>query len=254
MFTMNPVRIVLVIGCTILAVVGSYVPAGAGTFVSYNGKFHFVYPESWIQVDYTTAEVYLTRGDPEKEVDFEAVFSETKTYALFQGLYLILTVDTVGQLLPEQIDSVVNTLTREFRRPIKEVTPDAFLAAPCRDSIVFDREGGRVSIESEVPGDRSGPRTNLLAMKFYEHGIANFYFYAPSAEYAGGLPILRHMVMSLSIGETPPAVSAEPVKVADIGTDGKKARNYGLYFGGPLFIIFVIVIVRLRKKKAQRKL
>ena len=85
--------------------------ATAETFVSFNGKFHFSYPDSWAQVDYQTAEFYLTRGEAETEVDFEAVFSERQTFVIFQGQYLILTVDTVGNMTPEKIDSVLAELT-----------------------------------------------------------------------------------------------------------------------------------------------
>ena len=80
--------------------------AAADTFVSYNGKFHFSYPEAWVQVDYTTAEYYLTHGNPENQVDFEAVFSEKQSFVIFQGQYMILTVDTLGPMSAEAVDSV----------------------------------------------------------------------------------------------------------------------------------------------------
>ena len=170
----------------------------ADTFVSYNGKFNFTYTETWAQVDYTTAEYYLTRGDEEVEVDFEAVFSEKQTRIIFHGQYLILTVDTVGSMTSEAIDSVLKDLSSEFNRPIKEVSPEDFLSGSLIDTIAFDRTNSLVGIESEVTGDDTGPRINLLVMKLYEQGIANFYFYAPKVEFVPSLPIFRDMVMSFS--------------------------------------------------------
>ena len=223
----------------------------AEIFESFNGQFHFAYPDSWLQIDYVTADVYLSRGNPDQEVDFEAVFSEKKAFAVFQGQYLILTVDTVGPLTTEQRDSVINSMSNEFDRPVKEVASDAFMMATCRDSIVFDRAGGRVVVETEVPGDQSGPRVNLLAMKFYDRGIANFYFYSPAGDVAANLPVYREMVMSFSTEQLQPTAQSGAIKVADIESGRNKTRNYSLFFGGPILIVILILIIQLRRKRKR---
>lgn len=249
---MNFFRPRALIGLSVLiAAILAATTATAEVFESFNGRFHFAYPDSWVQIDYVTAEVYLTRGNPDQEVDFEAVFSDKKAFAVFQGQYLILTVDTVGPLTAEQRDSVLNNMSREFNRPVKEVTSDAFMMAACRDSIVFDRADGRVVVETEVPGDKSGTRVNLLVMKFYDQGIANFYFYCPAIEVAANLPVFREMVMSFSTEQLQPATPAGPIKVADIESGRNKTRNYSLFFGGPILIVFLILIIQLRKKRKR---
>jgi len=225
--------------------------ASAETFVSYNGRFHFSYPNSWTQIDFTTAQFYLTRGDTARTVDFEAVFCEKDALVLFQDQYLILTVDTVGDLAPLQIDSVVSGLSTEFKRPVKEVSTDAFLRTYCPDSIIFDRAGKRVSIESEVPGDSSGTKNNLLVMSFYDNGIANFYFYCPSIEYVYNLPVYREMAISVSTEPMPASAPTEPVKVADIETKSNNSSTYMLFFGVPFILILIALIVRLRTKRQQ---
>lgn len=222
----------------------------AEEFVSFNGGFHFSYPDTWMQIDYMTAEYYLSNGDPNKEVDFEAVFSVKETMVLFQGQYLILTVDTIGSLTPLQIDSVVTNMATDFKRPVKEISTDAFLVASCRDSLLFDRANGLLAAETEVPGDKTGPRTNLLVMKFYEHGIANFYFYAPSAEYPLGLLSYRQMVMSFSTKNLEEALGRDTVKVAD--SDGKTSVT-GKYFVMliGLFVIALAILVARRKRTGK---
>jgi len=226
----------------------------AGTFVSFNGKFSFTYPDSWAQVDYQTAEFYLTRGDPENEVDFEAVFSEKETFVLFQGQYLILTVDTVGGLSPEQIDSVMADMSEEFDRPINETAPEVFMTGSSRDSIMFDRANNLVAIETEVAGNDSGPRVNLLVMKFYEQGIANYYFYTPTVEFIPSLPTYRGMVTSFSTQELVDALrSDDEVRIADLDNDDDSVGRYSLMFGG-LFIILVIVLaMRIRSRNKKNK-
>jgi phosphotransferase system glucose/maltose/N-acetylglucosamine-specific IIC component len=222
----------------------------AEEFVSFNGGFHFSYPETWMQIDYMTAEYYLTQGDLKKEVDFEAVFSVKETMVLFQGQYMILTVDTVGSLTSLQIDSVVTSTAAEFKRPVKEVSSEEFLVGSCRDSLLFDRANGLLAAETEVPGDKTGTRTNLLVMKFYERGIANFYFYAPSAEYPLGLPNYRQMVMSFSTENLEEALGRDSVKVAD--SDGKTnvtGRYFIMLIG--LFVIALAILVARRKRTSK---
>ncbi len=251
MYSIRLTRLGLMLSLVVLSLCLATVSASAETFVSYNGRFHFTYPDTWTQLDYTTAQFYLSRGDTAQKVEFEAVFCEKNAMVLFEDQYLILTVDTVGNLAPHQIDSVIGSLSTEFKRPIKEVTSDVFLRSYCKDSVVFDRAGKRASVESEVPGDSSGTKINLLVMTFYEQGIANFYFYSPTFKYAANLPLYREMIMSVSTEPLPNATTAEPVKVADIEKKPEGSLNYPLIFGTPLFIILLVLIVRLRKKRQQ---
>ena len=223
----------------------------ADTFVSFNGQFLFSYPETWMQIDYTTAEYYLTRGNPEQEVDFEAVFSVRETMVLFQGQYLILTVDTLGSLTPEQIDSVVAVTSEEFKHPVKEVSPDAFLTGSSRDSILFDRASGLLAVETLVKGTETASRVNLLVMKFYPRGIANFYFYAPEAEFVSALTDYRDMVMSFSTENLDKALGRDSVKIAEPESEGKIAGKYIFMFAGLVVIILAILVVRTRRAKNQ---
>ncbi len=221
----------------------------AETFVSYNGEFHFSYPESWAQVDYTTAEYYLTRNNPEEEVDFEAVFSEKQTFSLFQGQYMILTVDTLGARAIEAADSVVEQVSEEFGRPIKEVSPEEFLSASLIDTIAFDRANNLLGIESEVAGGDAGPRISLLVMKLYEYGIANYYFYAPKVEYLPSLATYRDMVTSHStraIEET----TQEEVRVADLEDDDNNGVPIAIY--GGLAAVLIAIIAQRRRSRAKK--
>ena len=113
-----------------------------------------------------------------------------------------------------------------------------------QSSIAFDRGNQLVSIENEVAGDDSGPRINLLVMKFYEHGIANYYFYIPWAEFEASLPFLKEMVTSFSTENLDEALNREPVRVADLEEPG--VGRYVIMFGGLFVILVVLVIIRVR--------
>lgn len=224
--------------------------AAADTFVSYGGKFHFSYPEEWVQVDYNTAAYYLSRGDDENQVDFEAVFSEKANFIIFQGQYLILTIDTLGPILPEKVDSLLDNLADDFGRPIKEVSSEEFLSRTMGDTIAFDRINNLVGVETEVGGGDAGPRVNLLVMKLYEHGIANFYFYAPQVEFAASLPTYRDMAMSFST-EAVAKADPEDVRVADLDDDSNIGGSVVMFAG--LAIILIVIIAARRKSRAKKQ-
>lgn len=227
--------------------------ASAANFVSFNGKFHFSYPNSWAQVDYQTADFYLSRGDPDVEVEFEALFSEREIFVLFQGQYLILTVDTIGTLSTDQVDSVLTDISAEFDRPVKECSTTDFMTRASRDSILFDRENGLVAIETEVAGDDSGPRISLLVMKFYKHGIANYYFYTPRIEFEASLPVYKSMVTSFSSEDMATALqSDEPVRVADLDENESNNGRFVALFGGLVAILIVIIASRAKAKRENK--
>ena len=222
--------------------------AAADTFVSYNGKFHFSYPEAWVQVDYTTAEYYLTHGNPENQVDFEAVFSEKQSFVIFQGQYMILTVDTLGPMSAEAVDSVVTDISSEFNRPVKELSPEEFLSGSLVDTIAFDRANNLIGIESEVAGGDAGPRVNLLVMKLYEHGIANYYFYTPKVEFMASLSTYRDMVTSFSTEAL--ESSNEEVRIADLDDDNDSGMPVAIY-GGLVAVLIAVIASRKRRAKKQ---
>ena len=176
----------LVVLAGLICLMGSSVLADS-TYVSYNGQFHLTYPDSWGVVNYTTANFYLSGGDPNAELDYDAVFAERASPLLYQGQYMVLKVDTCGNLTSSQIDSVMEEQARIHERPISEVDADDFLTRSDQSVVFVDRENRFFSIEAEVPGDESGPKTNLVVMKFYEVGVAEFHFYAPAREFEASL-------------------------------------------------------------------
>lgn len=226
----------------------------AETFVSFKGQFHIAYPPTWYRVDYQTADFHLSHGDPNRMVDFEVVLHERAATTIFQGQYLVLTVDTTGAFDADQIDSVVSVTEQEFGRPRQEVEWDAFMVASDTGFVYYDAADSLVAIESLVQGDATGTRTNLLVMRFYERGIANFYFYAPTREIEDALPTFREIVASFSTQNMQEALKAatEPVEVADIDkNNGTGIASYILIIAGLALILIVILIVRKKTGSKQ---
>jgi hypothetical protein len=89
-----------------------------------------------------------------------------------------------------------------------------------------------------------------MAMQFYEYGIANFFFYAPSAEFEPALSTYKNMVMSLSTENLDQVLRSEEVKVADVNKSGSTWKYLALI--GGLIVILLVVILAFRKKTNDR--
>ena len=183
------------------------------TFVSFNGGFYIEYPETWQQIDYRTADHYLSQNLGEgEEPDYEAVFVDRASPAIFAGQYLILTVDTVGSLDAGQIDSVLDVISGEFGREIASVSPDSFLVQWDAERIFYDSVNQATAVITELKADETGGRINLMGMKFFENGIANFFFYSPGDQFEAGLSIYKNMMMSLSTESLDEVLHSDEVK------------------------------------------
>ena len=202
--------------------------ASAETFVSYNGKFNITYPDTWEQIDYQTADFYIRQATG--DLAYEAVFATKDSPAVFEGTYVILTVDTSGALDQSRIDSAIGVIVESFGRNLAEL-PLASFATDLSEAVV-------------------APRKNILVQKFYDRGIANFYFYVPDSLLSEGLGSLSEILASFSTETT--RTDTTPVKVADLESrQSSDSTNYVVMYGGLIVILLCLVLVRIRQRRRK---
>ena len=234
-----------------LALLLSLLPAGAlfaDTFVSFNGQFHITYPETWEQVDYQTADYYIRQATG--GLNDESVFAAKDSPSVFEGAYVILTLDTTGALEQAQIDSAIGVIRESFGRNFVSLPLASFATELTDANIGYDRDLQLVAVLSDVTEEGSAPRKNILVQKFYDRGMANFYFYAPDSLLAGGLGALTEILASFSTDMD--RKDTVPVKVADIESrrSSDSTRNLALY-GGLIVILACIILVRVRQRRKK---
>ena len=93
-------------------------------------------------------------------------------------------------------------------------------------------------------------------MKFFEKGLANFYFYAPDTLFDSSSTVFNNILESFSYGNIDSLLSEESLKTADIddissGSESSKEIPVAVMIG---LLIVIIVIVAKRKKKTTSKL
>ncbi len=224
------------------------------TYVSFKGGFYITYPDDWVQIDYSLVDAYLLRNRAgETTLDYDAAFAMKDSPSLFAGNYLILVVDTVGQLSDGQIDSVLNGLSRSFGEEVKYYPVADFLTDLKSNTPSYDAEAKTVTILNEITEQQQLLKKNLLMMKFYDRGIATFYFYSPDSLFEASKPLFDQIVASLSTENVEDALPKEELKVADLEDaesgdedENDKSKKIYLYIGAALVLVIVILIRRLK--------
>lgn len=229
----------------------SLLPAAAvaaETFVSYNGQFHITYPETWEQVDYQTADYYIRQATG--SLNYEAVFAAKESPAVFEGAYVILTLDTSGALEQPQIDSAIGVIRETFGRTLSEMPLASFATGLTEKVVGYDRDLQVVAVLNDVTEEGSVARKNILVQKFYDRGLANFYFYTPDSLLTGSLDVLTEMLASFSVEMD--QKDAAPVKVADLESrkSSDSTRNI-IMWAGLIVILLCIIMVRVRQRRKK---
>lgn len=223
------------------------------TYVSLKGGFYITYPDDWAQVDYWLVDAYLLRNRMDTAVlDYEAAFAFKDAPHFFSGNYLILTVDTVGELKDWEIDSVLIELVRSFGRRVRHSPTADFLANLEPNLPNYDTLAKTVTILNET-SEQQVLKKSLLMMKFYERGIATFYFYSPDSLFETSKSLFEQIVASLSTENVEDALPKEQLKVADLEDaegvhedENKKSKKIYLYIGAALVLLIVVLIRRLK--------
>jgi hypothetical protein len=204
----------------------------ADDFVSLKGKFKITYPKNWSQVDYATADMRI--GQAGGDLGYEAAFTCTDDPVVLDGRYIILTVDTAGELSARQIDSALNGVATDFGRSLRETSSDLFLINPPEDAVSYCPQLKAAAVFNHLDAGTPTSRMNVVLRKFYDRGTADFYFYAPDTLITPGLADLRAVLSSFTT-EDLTVTEGQPPSVGDIEKGETSSSTM------PKMIILVIV-------------
>lgn len=233
--------------------------AQAGTYVSLNGGFHVTYPEDWYQVDYRTVDFYLSQGGSKRVIyNYEVALAPKALMQWNAGAYMMLTIDSIPNMTPKQVDSVLENLAASVDRPINKNHPGMTFDAgwrPLEVAYWSDQKVGAVSIEPDV---QSGDHTRtLVVLKFCPVGTANFYFYAPDSVWEASKAAFAGIMASFSTENIEKALPRETLKVADPNRLKEEPVSKGLPksavpVGGGIIVV-LIAILAARRRRAKKE-
>jgi hypothetical protein len=255
---MNVCLRILIAGAVLT--VGLVGTAEAGHYVSLNGRFHVTYPEDWYQVDYRTVDYHLSQGGSKRVIyNYEVALAPKASPQWNAGAYMMLTIDSIPDMTPRQVDSILQNLSASIDRPVNKNHPGMTFDAGWRPLEVAywpDQKVGAVSIEPDV---KSGDHTRtLVVLKFCPVGTANFYFYAPDSAWEASKAAFAGIMASFSTEDIEKALPKETLKVADASRLKEEPVSKGLpksavpISGGLIVVLIAIIVARRRRAKKEK--
>ncbi|HWR84113.1 MAG TPA: hypothetical protein VN285_12500 [Candidatus Deferrimicrobium sp.] len=223
----------------------------AGTYVSLKGNFYITYPDEWVQVDYRLVDMHLRlSGAGRAMLNYEAVFAPAGRDPFYSGSYCILTVDTVGEVSQQQIDSVLGELERTLGASVTFQTVENVLAESNPRTPAYDAQARTAVVLADITEQDQFIKKHVMMMKFFSRGIATFYFYSPESDFEAGKRVFANIVSSFSTENVDQIIPKEQLKVADLDEPvepTQSPKRIYLYIGAAL-VLAVLVLLRLLKK------
>ena len=224
----------------------------AGTYVSFKGGFYFEYPENWIQVDFNTADLFLSRSVTDlSSMEYEAIFALAESSPFFAGEYLILKLDTLEWLYEYKEDSIIEAVEADIGQKLLNTSVWDQLADTNSFISVYDKENKIIFIQSDITQGVQILKRSIFIKKMYDKGVAEFYFFAPHETFESSKEIFKNIVSSFSTENVEQALPTEKLKVADLDDDANISSTIMITAAAALLII-IAIIVRL-KMAARRK-
>lgn len=230
----------------------------AGTFVDLKGDFYFDYPEDWMEIDHRVVDLHLRANQAgETTLDYDAAFAPKVSSPFYSGAYFILTVDTMSSADAERsIDSVLNDMNAKFGKRVKYYPVADFLADMKSNAPSYDADKKTINVINDIVEGDVVVKRHLLVRKFFERGLASFYFYAPDSLFAQAEPTFNKVLASFHSGGAEAMLPKENLKVADLGDVSKKPPvdddSTVSRFGIPtavLVVLGIIVLAGYRRRK-----
>ncbi len=248
---MNALRLTCLLPLLLLAVAFTAPPAMSETYVNLKGDFYFEYPDDWRLVDHRVVDLHLWKNKAgETTMDYEAVFAPVESVPFYNGIYFVLTVDTAGgAYTQDDIDSVLADMGGKFGQTVRYFPVADFLADMKSNEPSYDENNQTVTVVSDIVEQGEVIKKHLLAIKFYEKGIANFFFYAPTDLFEQTEPVLNQILQSFGSGNAEAMLPKEELKIADIDVDEQNSGDspddgFAISTAVP-WILLVIIIIAL---------
>jgi len=245
--TLTVLAVVLLIGLTANLL-------KAENFVSLNGEFYITLPENWYQVDYKTVDYFLFSGQADQEsFQYEAVFADRDAIPFHNGNYLILTLEKIGNQSNKQIDSILTDLDSVFNEGNKYFPVGNLMTDLKTNSPYYDRPNKTITVLADIIENNLIVKKNIWIKKFYEQGIANFYFYCPDSVFEASKPLFNEILNSFYTDNIEDAMPQEKLELADIKNE--KESTIGKESAIPVAVIvavIIVVIIALKKLKNRK--
>lgn len=226
----------------------------AKPYVSLAGEFYVNLPDDWEQIDFNTVDMFLARNNvSEKQFGYDAVLAPSTNSPFFDGNYLLIRLDTVGELSAKDLDTLLQSLAYSFNQRMRYFPIGDYLTDISTNHPNYDKANRLITMYSEVTERGKAFKKSLLMKKIYHRGVASFYFYSNDSLFDSSLVTFQNIIESFSTENIEAQLPTENIVVVETKKiekpDDGDSSMLAIYVA--LGVVLIIVIRKRRSKKNQ---
>jgi hypothetical protein len=196
----------------------------ANTYINWSSEYYVNYPDNWYQVSYGTADFFLTNQNVDPTTyNYDVVLAQSGDPAFFNMPYAFLHSQLVGELSNKEIDSVLNSLSKDYGNEwssgsLKDVNRNLGMERP-----IYDRSMKAVAIKSRITSDVTD-KYLIEIRKFFKNGVFILLGYSPIDSLAEAQKVYLQMLNSFSDQNLDAVAPKDSFKVVDVSK--REAAKY----------------------------
>lgn len=231
----------------------------ANNYINWGKKYYITIPDDWRQIDRFNVENFLRLHDKDPEqVDFDVFLCPAAAVPFYSQAYVFISAEEVENSV-SIADSIQVGMAREFDKLIDETARTGPISRVKSGKPVYDKSTQTITQVSEVNAQGQN-QIMTLVMKFYDFGIATFYFYTTEDKYESFKEKFKEIADSFSDEDLEKASGGAKPKIVDV-SDINSTTNPPVsleekksFFGGPapwavLISLVVVVLIARRKRR-----
>ena len=185
------------------------------TFINWSAEYYISIPDSWYHVPYNTVKIFLQIQEVDWQVfEYDAVIAERTGKPFFDGTYIFMIHQQIGEPNDQQIDSVLQEISDDYNSKVRNGILDSGNKKFSLNMPIYDKSRKMAAVKSRITSEVTD-KYMLEFRKFYKKGVAIFLCYAPKDLYNASQPTFIDIVNSFSDEDLEKVAPQDSFQVVD---------------------------------------
>ena len=198
----------------------------AENYVNWGKKYYITIPDDWRQIERFNVENFLTLHDKDpKGIDFDIFLCPKDAEPFYSQAYVFISADQLENSV-SFADSIYAGMGRDFDKLIDEMANVGPISRMKSREPVYDKSTRTITQVSQLNA-QGQDQVMTLVMKFYDFGIATFYFYTTADKYESFKDKFKEIADSFSDKDLEKAADGQKPNIVDMSDINAQANTPG---------------------------
>lgn len=198
----------------------------AENYVNWGKKYYVTIPDDWRQIERFNVENFLILHDKDpKGIEFDIFLCPKDAEPFYSQAYVFISADQLENSA-SFADSIYAGMGRNFDKLIDEMAKAGPISRMKSREPVYDKSTQTLTQVSAINA-QGQDQVMTLVMKFYDYGIATFYFYTTEDKYESFKDKFKEIADSFSGKDLEKAAAGQKPKIVDVSDINTQANTPG---------------------------